>query len=175
MALRTVSGHGGRLFELGDEFDFDVPLRDCGDGWTWRVPGIRCFDPESLSLDLDMAWVPYPVTARLVFPRCLRGESIRATGRGCPATVIASVTKWQLAMTVMAFERSVLSSGDVHTKVRNFGYSAVIQTDEKVEGEVYVELPFGGFCTYAGIGNALPIPSGVRITFDEGVVNEPAR
>lgn len=157
------------------------PLRDCGDGWNWQVPDVRYLDPENLVFQLwDGEWVDlgvaelHPRVGRVGFSRCLRSESIKASGIGCPATVIASVEKWRLEMTVAVASRSALGSGDVHTAVKVTNATALVTTDCDVAGPVYAELPFGGFSLYTGKGNALPTRDGVVITYDtEGVLNEP--
>lgn len=104
----NVRGRGGILFAVSDPAPLSVRLEDDGDGFTWRAADVtRSLWEGSMGFQahFEGAWSPLaPLSVdadagRVVFPRCLRGQSLQATGNVRPISVLSELEDWALHAT----------------------------------------------------------------------------
>lgn len=181
--MHTFTGRGGSIYQVGDLFEFThVPLLDCGDGWDWAAPeDMRCWEGDVQFEVWDGRWdsiVPidiFPRSGRVSFGRNLAGSHVRASGRCCPTTLIATGEKWRLEVESVVRMASVIGSGDVHTKARKGdAYASIDGIAGLPAGRVFAWLPFlkGVFI---GLGRIVSDFGQTKIIFDhEGVSYDPA-
>lgn len=189
--MRRVHGLGGRAFVAADKLPFSVePLEDAGDGFDWRLRDrVRRFwcDDEPMFFEACPAggvWAPvvplavHHLTGRVGFPRCLRGQQVRATGICRPIAEVVVAVEWDLRIEVPIADATTLDEDDA--RYENVGERTAVVALEQCSIDAFfsidaaallVQLPFRK-CVLAGVGVrvASPDTSGVNVKFDEGRV-----
>lgn len=188
--MRRIHGLGGRAFVAADKLPFTVePLEDAGDGFNWRLRDrVKRFwcDDEAMLFEACPAggvWAPvaplavHHLTGRVAFPRCLRGQQVRATGVCRPIAEAVVSVEWDLRVVVPIADATTFDDDARYEEVA--GRTAVAALEQCTVDAVFsidatsllVHLPFREY-VFAGVGVRVVSPdtSVVNVKFDEGRV-----
>lgn len=183
--MRRFSGRGGAVFAAGEPFRFrDLPLADCGDGFTWRSADdtLRCWvDASPLTFEVfeHGSWGPVQAesvqaTAGTVsFGRCLTSLYLRASGVAVPTTLVAEAQEWTLEQPVIpgrSFDGPTFGLGRATATLTGISDAALAALP--AIRRVFTVLPSGAAGVLVGLGELARDAAGLKVIIDsEGVTH----
>jgi hypothetical protein len=167
---------GGSLLTLGERFEFDTPLSDCGDGWDWRAPEalsywvetptlIVCPYGEQVRVDPVECFLP---TGRVGLPCNMSQWGVEAVGICRPVSWLADGARWEVNVEAVVPEITALGGDHVQTAVRVGSMTGFLRGVVVPIGEVLARFPLGD-SVFTGVGDATQVGPDAHIEFKEGV------
>lgn len=180
--MRSFSGSGGELYAIGEASAFvNVPMDDCGDGFTWRSADgsartwlegnpltFRVYE-DGLWSAVDAEEVCY-VAAQVRFGRCLSGLHVLANCAAMPTSLIGEGERWSLNQVIVEGEAmGGYVAGKGSATARIFGLGDALGSSSPIR-RVLAVLPSAAGAFF-GLGEIESGAPDVSVTFDQrGVI-----